>query len=167
MTLPQTASINSYGGLLEDALPVVDPTSEIDAASLNALSNDCSAMTSTAPRALLQFTTGASGENPAIYSSSNWTTGFDSVWGNASGYLPTFTYAGTGVYIITYPASVPDQLGNLNPLIVRAATVDNLTYNEPCFFNTLSTGNQTSVFVYNSSGDAANIANLVLFVEIF
>lgn len=123
MTLPNSSSINAYGsGVLVDAVPLVDPTSEMGAAALNPLRNDVAAMTATAPRCIFQFLGGAQENNPPV-STSTWTAGCDSVWGNAAPVRPLITNVSPGVYTVQMPATVSDQIGNNNNLVsVRLAT---------------------------------------------
>src|SRR5258708_6071787 len=100
MTLPNSSSISNYGsGILVDATPLVDPTSELGAAALNPLRNDVAAMTSTVPRVIFQFT--GSATTPTIASSSTWTAGNDSVYGNAPAVVPTLLRTGTGAITVT------------------------------------------------------------------
>lgn len=115
-TLPNIASINNYGsGVLTDAVPLVDPTSELGAAALNPLRNDCSAMTATATRLVFQFAGSATA--PALTSSATWTSGIDSVWGNAGAYNPTLTRTGTGLITVQLPSTVQDQIGSPSTLV--------------------------------------------------
>ena len=121
MTLPNSSSINAYGsGVLVDAVPLVDPTSELGAAALNPLRNDVAAMTVVSPRLIFQFK--GSNTTPTVQSSATWTAGNDSVWGNSVAVTPVMTRSGTGVYIVQLPASVSDQIGNTNLVNIRGAT---------------------------------------------
>lgn len=121
MTLPNSSSINSYGsGVLVDAVPLVDPTSELGAAALNPLRNDVSAMTAVVPRCMFQFQAVSSG-NPSIFSSPTWTAGVDSVWGNSFAVQPTIVRNSEGFMTVTMPATVSDQIGNNNLVNVRWA----------------------------------------------
>ena len=128
MTLPNSSSINAYGsGVLVDAVPLVDPTSEMGAAALNPLRNDVAAMTTTSPRLIFQFR-GLAG-SPSVASTPTWTAGNDSHWGNTFAVQPVFTHTTTGTYLVQLPATVSDQIGNNNLLVnVRFAVchmVDN------------------------------------------
>ena len=116
MTLPNSSSINAYGsGVLVDAVPLVDPTSEMGAAALNPLRNDVAAMTTTSPRLIFQFR-GTAGV-PAIASTATWTAGNDSHWGNSFAVQPVFGRVSTGIYTVQLPSTVSDQIGNNNLLV--------------------------------------------------
>lgn len=121
MTLPNSSSINAYGsGVLVDAVPLVDPTSELGAAALNPLRNDVAAMTATVPRLLFQYRGNSSG-NPTVATSATWTAGNDSVWGNAPANTPVMTRTSTGIYTVQLPSTVSDQIGNNNLVNIRFA----------------------------------------------
>ncbi len=120
MTLPNSSSINNYGsGVLVDAVPLVDPTSEMGAASLNPLRNDVAAMTTTSPRLIFQYkgTTGT----PAVATSATWTAGNDSHWGNAFAVQPVMARTSTGIYTVQLPSTVSDQIGGTNLVNIRFA----------------------------------------------
>jgi len=168
MTLPASSSINSYGsGVLVDAVPLVDPTSEMGAAALNPLRNDLSAMTYTAIRCLFQFTAVSSG-NPAITSTATWTAGNDSNWGNAFATQPTMVRTGTGAITVTMPASVSDQLGNTNLVNIRAAKCSIMSGTTAGFAICAITSSSTfTIKLFNTSGSAADFASTLFLVECF
>jgi hypothetical protein len=122
MTFPSKSSLNSYGdGVLVDQFAVVNPQSELTAANLNNLRNDCAAMTTTAPILHFQFDGYSGTTNPVVVSSSTWATGWDSAWGNNNIYVPTITWVSTGELHVQLPAQVPDQIGGTNLVNIRYA----------------------------------------------
>lgn len=166
MTLPNSSSINAYGsGILVDAVPLVDPTSEIGAAALNPLRNDVSAMTATVPRLLFQFNGSAS--SPIVSTSSTWTAGIDSVWGNAPALNPVLTRTGTGVITVQLPSTVQDQLFNAILVNIRNAevSVGGSTLGRA---QTLITSASTfTVYLFSSGGSANDLVGNVMFVKVY
>jgi len=167
MTLPSKASINTYAGALQDAVPIVDPTSEVSAAAMNALQNDVSAMTSTASIAMFLFSTGASGTVPVIATSSTWTTGYDSVWGNAALYMPALSRTSTGLYLVTFPASVPDQLGSMIPVNIRFAEANRVNGSAVTPANCLVLTSNTFNIQTFSGGSLSDLNNATFAVQVY
>ena len=165
-TLPNVQSISSYGGPFQDALPQQDPTTEVASSSFNQLINDASAATATQPRAIFQFT--GSATTPALASTSTWSSGFSSVFGSASAVLPVFVRNSIGNITITFPATVPDQLGNTNTLNLRAGRA-NLTSGStasPSFIVSVVSSNQINVLM-QAAGSLSDFAGSTIFVECF
>lgn len=166
MTLPNSSSISNYGsGILVDAVPLVDPTSELGAAALNPLRNDVAAMTATAPRLLFQFIGSASA--PTIYSSATWTAGVDSVWGNASAYNPVLTRTGTGVITVQLPSTVQDQLNNnilVNIRNVEVSVGGTTVGHAQTVVNSAST---FTVYLFTTGGSASDLVGNIMFVKVF
>ena len=168
MTLPNSSSINSYGsGILVDAIPMIDPTSELGAAALNPLRNDVSAMTAVVPRCIFQFHGSAS--TPSIYSSATWTAGMDSVWGNTLAVQPTLSRTATGIVVVTMPASVSDQIGNNILVNVRAVEVSKMGGSTPGVFScVVNSASQFTINIYAASTAVANdFVDSIMFVKVF
>lgn len=166
MTLPNSSSINAYGsGILVDAVPLVDPTSELGAAALNPLRNDVSAMTAVVPRLIFQFT-GTAGL-VSIASTATWTAGNDSVWGNAPAVQPVLTRTGTGVITVQLPSTVQDQL--LNSILVNirnvAVSVGGTTAGHAQVV--VTSASTFTIHLFNSSGSANDLVGNLIFVQVF
>lgn len=116
MTLPNIADVDTYGGELQNAGEVEDPTTDQDADAFNEMKADCAGMTHTAPRALFRFLGHAT--TPADPAS-----GFihDALWGSTAGVKPSAAKGGTGIYTCTWPTTVTDELGNDVDLNLRVA----------------------------------------------
>lgn len=168
MTLPNIASINNYGsGVLVDAVPLVDSSSEMPASALNALRNDAASMTATAPRVIFQYTGSAS--NPSVQSSSTWTAGIDAVWGNSPSYLPVMTRTGTGAYTVQLPSSVADQIGNTNLVNIRAVRGNLLSGTTAAVIicNITSSSTFTIKQFLCTTGAANDLVGVTVFIEVF
>lgn len=174
MTLPNSSSINAYGsGVLVDAVPLVDPTSEIGAAALNALRNDVSAMSATAPRLIFQYKGNSSG-NPSVQASSTWTAGHDSVWGNAPAVVPVMTRSSTGIYNVQLPSTVADQIGNNSNLVnirfAKAFMIDDgggSPASVICTVTSASTFRIKQYFLNSGSWQLSDFNNILFAVEVF
>lgn len=165
MTLPNSSSINAYGsGVLVDAVPLVDPTSEMGAAALNPLRNDVSAMTATAARAIFQFVGDATS---GIASTATWTAGFDSVWGNSAAVQATVQASTGGKYLITFPASVSDQIGNNILVNIRnaKATIGGASLGTAVV--TITSASTFEIQLYDSVNTPTFLPNSLIFVEVF
>ncbi len=105
-TLPETADVAELGGILQNYGAVEDPTTDLDAGADNKNRANTAAMTHTATRAMRRFVGHATTPTDPL-------SGFvhDSVWGKAPAVKPTVTRAGTGIYLVTFPLSVQDELG--------------------------------------------------------
>ena len=168
MTLPLISSLNTYGGTLQDAVPLIDPTSELPAAALNPLRNDVSAMTATAPRLLFQFL-GTSGSSAPIASTATWTSGIDSVWGNSPALNPVITHIDTGIYQATLPASVPDQIvGSSENLVnVRFGRVFAMSNGTFPIGNVVVQSSNTFKMYLQVSGSLDDCVGVLLVVEVY
>jgi hypothetical protein len=157
VSLPDIATLASYGGALNDYSPVIDPTVERSAAGANPAYNDVAAMTATSIRAWVRLTLNGSAVPALVAHNSNW--------GNAAGVAPTFTRSTGGIYTITWPATVYDAIPSVNPGATPAGHTLNLragwtnlrivatAYDT---FLTITAANVATLSVFNTSGSAAD-----------
>ncbi len=105
MTLPDTDTLDSYGGALVNYAEVEDPTTDESADYRNKYAANVAMMTVTACRAFVTFVGHAT--TPADPS-----TGFvhAALWGSSPDVKPVVTHTTTGEYLVTYPATVDDPL---------------------------------------------------------
>ena len=125
MTLPDKDTLlQTYGGALNDyGTPVIDPTTDRPAAGANQQYASTAMMTRTAFRcfATITWVLPATGNGLWIVSR------HDAVWegANAAGLalnaVPTVTHVSPGVFSVTWPATVVDELGVSHTLSLRAA----------------------------------------------
>lgn len=165
MTLPSSADIESYGGVLVDAVPLIDPESELSADSLNEVRSDVAAMTRTSPRAIFQFTGSAS--SPTVTSSSTWNAGHDAVWGNANAVKPTLSRSSTGVITVTFPSSITDTLGNTVPVVLRAGRGSIASGSTPGFIIVEVTSASTLTIRMFNSTVASDLVGSLILIEVF
>jgi hypothetical protein len=158
MSLPTSASLSTYGGILVDSVPVIDPASEISAASLNQLRYDAAAMTRTCPRAIFSFTTSAT--TPTLVLA-------DAHWGNAAGVQPVIARTGTGVFTATLPASITDDLGNVVFVNARLcmSAMSGATLG---FWNAVVTNSQTiTIKTFTTASAASDLAGNLITVIVY
>lgn len=106
--LPSPSTFSSYGGEKADYSPVEDPATDRSAAETNAAFADVAAMTRTIARAFCSFT----------YDGTSCTVvEHDAVWG--SGGAPAVERTGAGNYIVDWPATVTDALGEVQNVSLR------------------------------------------------
>lgn len=105
MPLPDISSIDDVGGAKANYSPVTDPTTDEDAADRNRAFCDVAMMGHTAPRGFVRFVTtnGAAPTDPA-------SNVHDALWGSAVGVKPVVARTGEGIWTITWPATVDDEL---------------------------------------------------------
>jgi len=119
MTLPdKTDTIATLGGILANAEPVTDATTDLDADADNKARANNAMMSRTACQALRRFTGHAT--TPADPGSG---LVHRALWGSAVGVKPPVTKGGTGIYLVTWAATQNDELGvshSLNLEIARA-----------------------------------------------
>lgn len=106
MPLPDIDTIATLGGVLTNDSPVVNPTTDLDADADTKSRANVAMMTHTLARAIRRFAGHAT--TPTDPSS-----GFvhDATWGNTPALKPPVTKGGTGIFDITWPATVTDELG--------------------------------------------------------
>jgi hypothetical protein len=114
VTLPDTDDIDTLGGVKVNLAPVEDPTTDLDADEDNIQRCDVAMMTHTAIKAWARFTaSNATGTMVLV--------AHDAQWGNGSGVTPTLARSGVGVFTVTFPATVSDELDETHTLNFRAA----------------------------------------------
>jgi hypothetical protein len=119
MTLPSKDSLETYGGAMSNYSDPVDPTTDEDAAWRNKYAANVAMMTHTVTRGARSFL-GTTGGATGIADPSS---GFvhDAVWGDSAGVKIVASYVQTGVYELTAPATVSDELGTTHTLNIRRA----------------------------------------------
>lgn len=117
MTLPSIDTITNYGGALTDyGGSVTDPTTDRPAGSATSAGSNqayasVAAMTHTAPRCFAKFVGAASAPaTPTVYNSN---------WHQNTPTAPTMSRTGTGVFRMTWPATVTDELGGTQTINFR------------------------------------------------
>jgi hypothetical protein len=117
MTLPAVDSLATYGGALENYSPVVDPTTDEDATSRNKYAANVAMATHTLVRAIRSFV-GVNGANPT-----DPVSGFvhDAVWGSTPDVKPTVARTGEGVWTVTWPEEVDDELDEEHTVSLQRA----------------------------------------------
>lgn len=105
MTLPDISSLDHFGGALNNYAPVTDPTTDEDAKYRNRYACDVAMMGHTAPRGFVRFVT-ANGSDPTDPASNP----HDALWGSSFAVKPAVARTGEGVWTVTLPTTVADEL---------------------------------------------------------
>jgi hypothetical protein len=105
MPLPNTSSLDDFGGPLADYAPVTDPTTDESAKYRNRYVCDVAMMGHSAPRGFVRFVAvdGAAPTDPVSYV-------HDAMWGSTAPVKPVVARAGEGIWTVTLPATVSDEL---------------------------------------------------------
>lgn len=142
MSLPDIDSLATYGGALSNYFPIEDPTTDLDAGADN--QNRCStaAMTNTAVRAWARFVTSATTPTLAV---SNAVGG---VWPTIPGNQPVVSRSAQGIFLLTYPTTITDELGVVHTLNLRGARAG---------------GEGTSYIPCQADVTAANVVRITVF----
>lgn len=103
--------LDDYGGPIENYFPVTDPTKDEDAKFRNRYACDTAMLTHTGAVAIFAFTseTGGAPTEPTFV--------HDARWGNATAIKPTIVRTATGIWTITWPAVVSDDLTPFDPSV--------------------------------------------------
>ena len=153
MVLPDRSSLDSFGGALSNYSDVVDPTTDEDAAWRNKYVCDVAMMGHTALRGARSFL-GTTGGATGI---SDPQTGFvhDAVWGDSAGVKLVASYVQTGVYELTAPTLVSDELGTSHTLTIRRAwaNVDSSDGTLRIANAKPSAGQRITVYTYEAAAD--------------
>ncbi len=105
--LPDIDSLASVGGSLQDYSAVKDPTVERPASGANTAYYDAVAATNTVPRAWARITLNGSA-TPILVAHA-------ATWGNALAVAPTPARSTNGLYTVTWPATVNDEIPPTSP----------------------------------------------------
>jgi len=161
MTLPDVDSLSNYGGALSDYFPVEDPTTDRAAAAANQGYASAAAATHTIGRSWVRFVTSATA--PALTTvNSN-----DAVWGNAIGVLPVLARVSAGLFTITWPATVIDELGATHTINLRRAEImaeGGTLIPVQC---TVTAANVVTVYVFTTAGAASDQAGTTLHLQAY
>lgn len=158
MTLPAIDTLDTYGGAFQDAAPVEDPTTDESAVYRNKYAANVAAMTQTACRAWCAFVGHAS--DPADPSSHV----HGAVWGNAASVKPAVSREAEGVYEITFPEEITDDLGEEHVVNLRRAWW-NVEGETPYVCTaTVTAPNVITFRVFDASGSADDGADTVFTV---
>lgn len=152
MTLPDVGSLAQYGGVKVNDHPVVDPQTDLDADEDNKARCDVAAMTHVAPRAWCRFTTAATTGAMILVS-------HDSNWGSLGGVAPTLSRISAGVFDVTWPTTVTDELGVSHTLNIRWAWPPNHRAITAILTNAIpQASNRVRVYVRDNTLAVADIA---------
>lgn len=106
MTAPDTDTLPTYGGGLNDYSPVIDSTTDRPAAGANAAYASTAMMSHTATRFACRITPQGSSTPILAAAGAQW----DAQWAAATVTAPVLAHTGTGVLTITVPATVMDEI---------------------------------------------------------
>ncbi len=149
-------AFSTYGGGLFDYSSVVDPTRDRPAAGANAAYSAVAGMTHTAIRAWVRMTLNATA-TPVLVA-------HDALWGNSLAVAPVLARTGVGIYTITWPTNVQDEItigtpGYTGPLPLNLrAGFANLRVVATAFdlFVTPTTANVGTLKLFNVAGSLAD-----------
>lgn len=116
MPLPDTDDFDTLGGPLNEYSPVEDATTDLPGAADNAARGNVAATTRVLFRGYVAF----------VWNGSTITiVDRDAVWGNDPSLDPVIVHAGTGVFTLTFPVTVPyvDGSGTANVNLRRALAI--------------------------------------------
>lgn len=140
--LPDQATLDTYGGALDNYRPVTDPTTDRDASMMNEALGDVAMMTRTNWRAWCRVTVNTTTGGMAIVA-------HRAQWGSAPAVIPTPTRSSQGQFVLTWPATVTDELGGSKTLaFVGAACNVRTSNNVHANISAVST-NTVSIAVWN------------------
>jgi hypothetical protein len=147
VTVPDIDNLASLGGILQNYRPVEDPTTDLDAGFGNKTRANAAAMTQTAPRAMVIFTTASTTGGLVL-------VGHWSLWGNTPTVAPSLARLTTGQYTVTWPATVTDELGVTHTVSLRAAmaSTEGTTAYDPNAYPTVRFGNVVQANLFSASG---------------
>jgi hypothetical protein len=159
MVFPARDSLDTYGGVKQNYHPVEDPTTDVDANEGNQAFGSVAAMTGTTMFAWARFTTGTS---PTLTS----TNSNDAAWGSDPSVRPTPAHAGTGIYTLTWPATITDVLGGTQTVNIRRAKAFTEGSSLRHVRWDVTAANVVTLYTFDSAGSAGDISGTVIQVEI-
>lgn len=119
--LPESLSYNELGGTKQDYSPVSDATTDRAANEINLTTAATSAMSRTALRGRVRFTTASTTGGLVL-------NGWETVWKGETATLPLLARSTAGVFTITFPTSVVDEAGeshlvNIKDVVAGSETI--------------------------------------------
>jgi hypothetical protein len=148
MTVPDRDSLGTYGGPWNDYQPVADPTTDVPATGGNQWAADTAGMTKTAVRAWGRFSTSGTSVPTLLTSFTMWPTGTNDA--------PVVARTTTGLYTMTLPVTVEDELGNDHTLNLMAGDCQCESQSVLWTAQVSVSGNVASVAIFNSSAALAD-----------
>lgn len=163
MTFPSKDTIGTYGGVLNDYAPVVDASTDRPASGVNQAYGSVAAMTHNAPRAFCRLVLAATTGALALASPYP----HDAAWGNSVGVQPTLARTSAGVFTITWPASVTDEIGNSQAVSFRYAIGALEGPNAGDIACSVTSPNVVTLYAFNVAGAANDFAGVTASVTVF
>ena len=117
MTLPKGDYLAGYCSSLVSAQPITDPTTDRSEEAASEAYASVAAMTHTAIRSWCQFRFHVDNKGEKKLELKQ----HDAVWGNASAVAPVLTHEGPGIFTLTWPTSIVDELGDTQSVNTRTA----------------------------------------------
>lgn len=151
--IPDVDSLATYGGALENyGIGVIDPLTDRDALAMNRALATVAGMSHTAIRAWCRFTTAATTGGMVLVS-------HDAVWGNGSSVAPVLARSSAGVFTVTWPTTVTDELGVSHAVSFRCSLRPNVSSSTCYHANAVRTSaNILTVYTFLANGTADDIA---------
>lgn len=161
--LPGISSLAAYGGQLADYAPLEDPNTDRPAVGANQAYADIAGVTHTAVRAWVRFV-GTASTSVALAS----VNPHDATWGSGSGVAPVVSHtAGTGIFDITWPVTIVDELGVTQTVNLRAAMAPNIEGATPGFATLVLTGPNTArLRLFNTAGSLNDFVGATIFAAV-
>lgn len=163
MTAPARATLGTYGGPWNDYSAVVDATTDVSAGNStsggNAWAIDTESMLRTAVRAWVVFTPAGTG-SPTL--GTNWT-----MWPTSGNAAPVVTRTGVGLYAITCPVSVIDEMSASQTLNLLAGDCQCQSQSVLWLAQVSVSGNVVSIAIFNSSGALADPSGPAFFCKAY
>ena len=159
--LPETTDIYELGGVLANAWPVEDPTTDMDAGADNKSRSNVAMMSNTAIRGWVRFTSAASTVAMLLVA-------HNAVWGNGASVVPTLARTGVGIFTVTFPTTVLDPLGVSHTVNIRAAWMN--SRGGSSFFQgecIPTSANVATIYIATGAGVASDAAGVDFDVFIF
>lgn len=155
MTLPDVDTLaGSLGGTMQNYSPVEDPNTDLDAAYDNRARCDVAMMTHTATRAWARITLAATTGAMVLVA-------HDAQWGNSAPVAPALARTGTGVFTLTWPSAVNDELAASHTVNLRGVHRPNVR--GATLYHVLAevtAANVVTVRAFNSAGAASDAAGV-------
>lgn len=163
MTFPSKDTIGTYGGVLNDYAAVVDNSTDRPAAGANQAYGSIAAMSHTAPRAFARLVLAASTGALALASP----YAHDSAWGNSAGVQPALARTSAGIFTVTWPATITDEIGNLQTLAFRYASAGIEGNNAGNISAAATSANIVTLWTFTSAGVASDFVGITVNVTVY
>lgn len=164
MPVPAIDTFDDLGGALSNlaGMPVENPLTDVDADADNRARCNVAAMTHTTTHAWVAWTGATWTGSPASVTPDD----HEAVWGSSVSVRPTVSQTAEGVWLVTWPTTITDELGTTHTVNIRRCRAwfisGSLVWAQP----SAKTAHTVTVKTGTAAGGADGLNGITIYCEI-